>query len=89
MVNVRKQHHTFGRGTMEWVITDNPSFAVYTRQYQNEILLIINNLSGILQIISLPGEHHADYIDLISNTEQHIASSLTLPPYAHLWLQRK
>jgi len=88
MVNIRKQHHTFGHGTMEWVITDNPSFAVYTRSYQDDVLLIINNLSAAPQIISLPTEYHANYIDLISNTDQHIGTSLTLQPYAHLWLKR-
>jgi maltose alpha-D-glucosyltransferase / alpha-amylase len=89
MVNIRKQHHAFGRGSMEWVITDNPSLATYTRKYQREILLIINNLSDSPQTTSLPPEHQADYIDLISNTAQHIGSSLTLQPYAHLWLKRE
>ena len=87
MVNIRKQHHTFGRGSMEWVITENPALAVYTRKYQDETLLIINNLSGSPQTTSLPVEHHAPYIDLISNTEQHIDSTLTLQPYAYLWLK--
>src|SRR5512145_3074933 len=35
MVNVRKEHHTFGRGTMTWVESDNPAFATYTRTYQS------------------------------------------------------
>ncbi len=87
MINIRKGHHTFGRGSMEWVITENPALAVYTRKYQDETLLIINNLSGSPQTTSLPVEHHAQYIDLISNAEQHIASTLTLQPFAYLWLK--
>ncbi len=87
MVNIRKQQHTFGHGSMEWVETDNPAFAVYTRKYQGETLLIINNLSASAQTISLPAEYHADYVDLISNTVQHIDAALTLQPYAHLWLK--
>jgi len=89
MVNIRKEHHTFGRGNMEWVITANPALAIYTRKYQHEILLIINNLSASSQTTSLPREHQAQYIDLISNAEQHITATLTLQPYAHLWLKRK
>jgi maltose alpha-D-glucosyltransferase/alpha-amylase len=89
MVNIRKKHRAFGRGTMEWVQADNPAFAVYTRNYQDEALLIVNNLSGSSQTISLPAEHHTGYIDLISNTEYPINSPLTLEPYAHLWLKRK
>ena len=88
MVNIRKQHHAFGRGTMEWIITDNPAFAVYTRNYQDDVLLIVNNLSATPQIISLPTEHHTNYIDLILNTDQHIDTAFTLQPYAHLWLKR-
>jgi maltose alpha-D-glucosyltransferase / alpha-amylase len=87
MVHVRKGHPTFGRGTMEWVETDNPSVAVYTRKYQDEILLIINNLSDRSQVISLPAKYQARYADLISNADQTIGSSLTLAPYAYLWLK--
>jgi maltose alpha-D-glucosyltransferase/alpha-amylase len=89
MVNIRKRHHTFGRGTLEWINTDNPSFAAFTRKYRDETLLIVNNLSGSPQTVSLPPEHHADYVNLNSNTEQLIDSPLTLQPYAHLWLKRK
>jgi maltose alpha-D-glucosyltransferase/alpha-amylase len=89
MVNIRKQHRAFGLGAMEWVITDNPSIAVYTRRYQDDNLLIINNLSNTTQSISLPSELHADYEDLISNAVQTIGSLLTLQPYTHLWLKRK
>jgi len=89
MVNIRKGHHTFGRGTMDWVITENPSLAIYTRNYQGKTLLIINNLSASQQTTTFPSEHQGDYINLISNTEQHIDSSLTLQPYAYLWLKRK
>ncbi|HXD11606.1 MAG TPA: maltose alpha-D-glucosyltransferase [Anaerolineales bacterium] len=89
MVNIRKQHHTFGRGSMEWIIIDNPALAIYTRKYQDEVLLIINNLSHLPQTISLPAEYHTDYTDLISNAAQRLGPSLTLQPYVHLWLKRK
>ena len=87
MVNIRKQHHAFGRGSMEWVETDNPAFAVYTRKYQGETLLIINNLSDSAQALLLPAEYHADCVDLISNAAENIDATLTLQPYAHLWLK--
>jgi len=89
MVHIRKGHHTFGRGSMEWVITDNPALAMYTRTYQDDILLIINNLSDSLQTVELPPEYQTDYSELISNTAQQIGPSLALQPYAHLWLKRK
>ncbi|HJS18041.1 MAG TPA: maltose alpha-D-glucosyltransferase [Anaerolineales bacterium] len=89
MVNIRKRHHTFGRGSMEWVETDNPSLAVYTRKYLDETLLIVNNLSSTTQWTSLPLEFHGEYLDLIPNTERHIDAPLSLQPYTHLWLKRK
>jgi maltose alpha-D-glucosyltransferase/alpha-amylase len=89
MVNIRKQHPALGRGAMEWVITDNPSFAVYTRRYHDDDLLIINNLGSTAQSISLPFELHGDYVDLISNEVQTIGSLVTLQPYTYLWLKRK
>jgi len=88
MVNVRKQHHTFGRGAIEWIETDNPHIALYTRQHQAETLLIINNLSGSSQTLSLSAEHQVNYVELISNTDHPIGPSLTLPPYAYRWLKR-
>ena len=88
MMNIRKQHRVFGRGSMEWVITDNPSLPAYTRKYQDESLLIINNLSGTAQTLTLPPDYQAAYVDLLTNTQQDTAAGLTLKPYAYLWLKR-
>ena len=88
MIQVRKQHHAFGRGNMEWVLTDNPSLAIYTRKYQDETLLIINNLSDSAQAISLPRDVQSIYADLLSNTQEQIGSTLKLQPYTYRWLKR-
>ena len=88
MVDVRRRHSVFGRGSMAWVITDNPSAAVYTRTHQEETLLIINNLSGEPQTLVLPLEYQGAYTDLLSNTRQDTDQKFTLQPYAYLWLKR-
>jgi maltose alpha-D-glucosyltransferase/alpha-amylase len=88
MIRVRKQHHVFGRGSMEWVITDNPSVAVYTRKHQGETVLVINNLGASSQTVTLSPEYQAVYIDLLTNGEQTIDSKITLQPYGYLWLKR-
>jgi len=88
MIQVRKQHHAFGRGNMEWVLTDNPSLAIYTRKYQDETLLIINNLSDSAQAISLPKDVQSIYTDLLSNAQEQIGSTLKLQPYTYRWLKR-
>jgi maltose alpha-D-glucosyltransferase/alpha-amylase len=89
MINARKEHHAFGSGTMQWIQTDNPSFAVYQRQYEGENLLIVNNLTESSQTVSLSSEHKAGYVDLLSDAEYQIETSLTLEAYAHLWLRKK
>jgi maltose alpha-D-glucosyltransferase/alpha-amylase len=89
MVRIRKEHPAFGRGSMEWVETDNPAMAVYTRTYQDETLLIINNLSDQQQMLSLPAEHQTWSKDLLSNSQPQMSSSAMLQPYAYLWLKRQ
>lgn len=88
MIDIRRRHPVFGRGSMAWVITDNPAVAVYTRQHQEETLLIVNNLSGDSQTLVFPPEFRAVYTDLLSNSSQAIDQRFTLQPYAYLWLRR-
>jgi maltose alpha-D-glucosyltransferase/alpha-amylase len=88
MIQVRKQHRVFGRGSIEWLISENPSLAIYRREYQGETLLAIHNLSDTSQTLSLPQEHRFVYVNLLRNQAQKIDSQLTLPPYAYLWLKR-
>ena len=88
MVNIRKQHHAFGSGTMEWVEMGNPSLAVYKREYQGETLLIINNLRDSPQTLSIPTENRGEYLELLSDENHRIDTSLSLTAYAHLWLKR-
>jgi maltose alpha-D-glucosyltransferase/alpha-amylase len=88
MVHIRKGHPAFGRGSMDWLETDNSNLAAYTRKYQDETLLIINNLSDKPQVVNLPAEHQASCLNLISNAAQPIGSSFTLQPYEYLWLKQ-
>jgi maltose alpha-D-glucosyltransferase/alpha-amylase len=89
MVNVRKQHQAFGRGSMEWVTTDHPSLAVYARTDRDEKILVIHNLSSSVQKIDLPAQYHYTYYDLIANSVIQVGAGLALQPYAYLWLKRK
>ena len=88
MIQTRKGYPGCSRGTLEWVETDNSCLAVYRREYQGEVLLILNNLSSQPQAVALPVKYQTTYVDLISNTEQRIQSALTLQPYAYLWLKQ-
>ncbi len=88
MVGIRKEHHAFGRGTMEWIETNNASIAAYKREYQGETLLIVNNLTNDRQKTFLFPEHKTRYVNLLSGVELRIETSLALEPYAYLWLKK-
>jgi glycosidase len=88
MIEVRRMHQVFGRGIMEWVITDNPSVATYARKDQNETLLILNNLSGSSQALQLPEGYQGAYANLLTGAEYQTTSTLSLEPYAFLWLRQ-
>ena len=74
---------------MQWVEKGNPAVAVYTREYQDESLLILNNLSDSLQMVSFPADYRGEYLNLISNTNHKIGSTLAMQPYTYLWLKEQ
>jgi glycosidase len=88
MIAVRQEHAVFGRGSMEWVLADPPSVAAYWREDHYEALLILNNLSESSQTVTLPAEHQGTYVDLLTDAEHEVAPTLTLQPYAFLWLKQ-
>jgi maltose alpha-D-glucosyltransferase/alpha-amylase len=88
MIEIRKEHPSFGRGSMQWLNGNNPAIAAYTRQYQNESLLILNNLDNSPQAFLLAKEQPGTYVDLLSRDQYLIESGLTLKPYEHLWLKK-
>jgi hypothetical protein len=56
MITVRKSYPAFGHGRFIWAETGNSSIAAYWRVYENERILVINNLLGEAQTVqvSLP-----------------------------------
>lgn len=93
MVAVRKEHKAFGWGRFRWMDAGTPAVAAYIREYGDERLLIINNLSNQLQsaVIHIPRSRNIHPIDLLSNRrlrplqDSHLV--LSLAPYRYLWLK--
>lgn len=54
MITRRKEHTVFGLGNLHWVDFDDKAVAAYTRDYQDESFLIINNLSAYKIALQLP-----------------------------------
>ena len=82
MIRVRKDQKVFGWGDFEWVDAGTKQVAAYTRTYDKEKLLIINNLSQASQKIILPG----DFTELLTG-KTYPAGELILSPYQYLWLR--
>lgn len=56
---VRRQHPAFGRGTLEFVLPDNPSVLGYIREYGNDKILCLVNLSDLHQRFDLDLSPHS------------------------------
>jgi maltose alpha-D-glucosyltransferase/alpha-amylase len=82
-LRVRRQHAAFGQGELQLLSTANPTLLAYWRIYQNDRVLVINNLSDHDQTIELPDQSTCR--DLLSNSLVTHHSSLS--PYQFLWLQ--
>ena len=82
MIAVRKAHPAFGHGSFVWTDVGTDAVAAYTRKYETETILVLNNLSAETQSVSLPQVPASEILtgNVISS------DSLALAPYQFLWL---
>ncbi|MBD3307442.1 alpha-amylase [candidate division KSB3 bacterium] len=91
MIRVRKQHHAFSWGTLEFVhFYDaqqriNTHILAYRRTWEHETRLVIQNLSAQEQQLDLDGDVKKPH-DLLDQKLMVQNGRLTLPPYAVHWL---
>ncbi len=53
LIALRKQYRAFGRGTLEFLFPSNQRVLAYIRRYENEIVLVVANLSRFAQAVQL------------------------------------
>jgi maltose alpha-D-glucosyltransferase / alpha-amylase len=53
MIRVRKKYPVFGRGTLKFVPCENRRVVAYLREYQDQTILVVNNLSNVPQPVEL------------------------------------
>jgi glycosidase len=91
MIAIRKKHHAFGWGEFEWIDCENDSVAAYRRTFEEETILVFQNLSDRPQKISyIPKRSARLRVDLLTQKEyvsQGGEVSLELAPYQYLWLK--
>ena len=93
MIALRKQHPVFGRGSIEFVRTDNRKVLTYVRRYQKDLVLCIANLSRTVQPVQVPLAQFAGLtpVEMLGQTEFPRITDhnyfLTLAPYGFYWFQ--
>ena len=53
LIALRKRFRCFGRGTLEFLAPDNPKVLAFLRRYEDEIVLVVANLSRFAQHVEL------------------------------------
>ncbi len=90
---MRRRYQAFGRGTMEFLPSDNSKVLTFLRRYEDETILVVVNLSRFTQALEL------DLSAFTGRTPREVFSrnkfpvvkpdgaySLTIGPHGHYWL---
>ena len=91
LIQVRKQHRAFGRGTIEFLEPGNPHVLAYLREYEGDAILVVNNLAGTAQAVQLELSRFSGRIpvEMLGHTEflpiDESPYALTLSPYGFFW----
>lgn len=90
-ISLRKQYQSFGRGSIEFLQPRNHKVLAFFRQFQDERILVVANLSRFAQFVELDLAPFEGYsvVELIGRTPFPAITSrpylLTLSPYAFFW----
>ena len=62
IIGLRRQYRAFGRGTLRFLLPDNPRVLAFVREYEDERILVVANLSRYAQAVRArpggrPGRH--------------------------------
>src|SRR5437879_4426372 len=91
MIRTRRKYPVFGRGTLKFVPCENRRVVAFLREYQDQIVLVVNNLSGFAQPAELDLRHFAGMVpvELVGNHPfpplKDQPYFLSLSPYAFYW----
>ena len=93
MIALRKRYKAFGRGTIEFLYPDNRRVLAFLRQYEDEKILVVVNLSRLVQHIDLDLARFEGFlpVELFGRTEfpqiQQQPFFLTLGPHSFYWFE--
>ncbi|HEX2526018.1 MAG TPA: maltose alpha-D-glucosyltransferase [Geminicoccus sp.] len=93
MLTLRRSHQAFGRGTFRLLYPSNRKVLAYLREYENEVILCVANLSRVPQAVELDLSALAGRVPIEMTGPSafppigQLTYLLTLPPYGFYWFQ--
>ncbi len=93
LIRVRKRHKVFGRGDLSFIACANHQVVAYTRKYEDQLVLVVNNLSRYAEPASLDlsGFEGLTPVEMLGEQEFPTIGTmpyfLTLSPYGYLWFR--
>jgi len=91
MLAVRRRHKAFGRGTLRFLYPGNRKVLAYLREYEDQAILCVCNISRVIQAVELRLSDFAGRIpvDLTGGSTfppiGQLPYLLTLPPFGFYW----
>lgn len=64
IIALRKRHQAFGRGTLEFLQPENRKILAFLRQYEEETILVVANMSRFVQFVELDMSAFKDYVPI-------------------------
>jgi maltose alpha-D-glucosyltransferase / alpha-amylase len=93
LLEVRRQHPVFGRGSIEFLDPENPKVLAYVRGYEDQRVLIVCNLAASAQPVELDLRAYAgcDPVELLGEARfpriGALPYVLSLAPYGYFWFR--
>jgi len=91
VINMRKNYKAFGRGSIKFLQPDNPKILSFIRKYEDEIILVVINLSRFSQVAEIDLSEYAGYhpIEIFSKNQfptiQEKPYVMTMGFYDYFW----
>ncbi len=85
MIQNRKKFGAFGRGEMKWIDHHNKALLIYQRSFENENILIMQNLSKTDIICDKEGSLGEK--DILGQTLKYESGKLVVPAYSYYWIK--
>ena len=93
VTTMRRRYQAFGRGTMAFLPSENTKVLTFVRRHEDEIILVVVNLSRFSQAVELDLGDYAGYTLREVFSQNKFPSikpdrpyTLTVGPHGHFWL---